>query len=174
MRDRSAGATYHARMSAQQAIADNVAVIAETLLARGQWLATAESCTGGGIAAACTDRAGSSGWFERAMISYSNRAKQEMLDVDPALIADHGAVSEPVARAMAAGALTRAPVQWSVAVSGIAGPGGGTPEKPVGTVCFAWGTPTGLSVATQRFDGDRAAVREATVAYALAGLVTRL
>ena len=167
-------ATYHAAMSQQASIADHVAIIAETLLARGQWLATAESCTGGGIAAACTDRAGSSGWFERAMISYSNRAKQEMLGVDAALIAAHGAVSEAVVEAMAAGVLARAPVQWSIAVSGIAGPSGGSADKPVGTVCFGWGTPKGGAVEARVLPGDRAAVRAATVLHALAGLAARL
>lgn len=108
------------------------------------------------------------------MVSYSNAAKQEMLGVDAALIETHGAVSEAVVCAMAAGVLAHAPVQWSIAVSGVAGPGGGSADKPVGMVCFAWGTPHGLSAQSQHFEGDRAAVREASVVHALAGLVARL
>lgn len=161
-------------MNSPDPIPATVARVAETLLARGHWLATAESCTGGGIATACTDLAGSSGWFERAMITYSNRAKQEMLGVDPDLIRDHGAVSEAVVRAMAAGALQRAPVHWSIAVSGIAGPSGGSADKPVGTVWFGWSGPGGTDAECRVLPGDRAAVRTATVAHALAGLLARL
>jgi nicotinamide-nucleotide amidase len=144
--------------------------LAGLLLHRGLRLATAESCTGGLIAATCTDLAGSSEWFERGLVTYSNEAKTEMLGVDPALIATHGAVSEPVARAMAAGALVHSRAQVSVAVTGIAGPGGGSDTKPVGTVWFAWGLPDGVRSEVQRFDGDRAAVRQATVRHALARL----
>lgn len=144
--------------------------LAGLLLQRGLRLATAESCTGGLIAATCTDLAGSSEWFERGLVTYSNEAKTEMLGVDPALIATHGAVSEPVARAMAAGALVHSRAQVSVAVTGIAGPGGGSDTKPVGTVWFAWGLPGGVRSEVQRFDGDRAAVRQATVRHALARL----
>ncbi|MCK5770085.1 CinA family protein [Algiphilus sp.] len=161
-------------MSSPDPIPETVARIARILTARGQWLATAESCTGGGIATACTDLAGSSGWFERAMISYSNRAKQEMLGVDPGLIRDHGAVSEAVVRAMATGALQYAPVHWSIAVSGIAGPSGGSADKPVGTVWFGWSGPDGTDAECRVLPGDRAAVRTATVAHALAGLLARL
>src|SRR6185369_120862 len=110
--------------------------LAQVLLARGWMLASAESCTGGMIAAACTDLAGSSQWFERGFVTYSNEAKQEMLGVDPALIAQHGAVSEAVARAMAFGAVRHSRAQVGVAVTGIAGPSGGNPQKPVGTVWF--------------------------------------
>jgi nicotinamide-nucleotide amidase len=148
--------------------------LASLLLAKKYKLATAESCTGGLIAAACTDLAGSSDWFERGFVSYSNQAKTEMLGVDPQLIATHGAVSEPVARAMAQGALQHALAQVSVAVTGVAGPGGGTAAKPVGTVWFAWGTPAGITSEVQHFAGDRAAVRAATVAHALSRLVTLL
>ncbi|RYZ00828.1 MAG: CinA family protein, partial [Comamonadaceae bacterium] len=110
-----------------------VAALADLLLARGQLMATAESCTGGLIAGACTDLAGSSAWFERGFVTYSNEAKVESLGVDAAFIAAHGAVSEPVARAMAAGAIERSRAQASVAVTGVAGPGGGSADKPVGT-----------------------------------------
>ena len=144
--------------------------LAALLLQRRLQLATAESCTGGMIAAACTDLAGSSEWFERGFVTYSNAAKHEMLGVDAALIATHGAVSEPVARAMAAGALQHARAQVSVAVTGIAGPSGGSDAKPVGTVWFAWGLLGGITSEMRRFDGDRAAVRAATVDHALTRL----
>ncbi len=148
--------------------------LAQALTARGWMMATAESCTGGLIAGACTDRAGSSDWFERGLVTYSNAAKTALLGVPADLIAAHGAVSEPVARAMAAGARAHAPVQVSVAVTGVAGPGGGSAAKPVGTVWFGWATPQGVETECVRFDGDRAAVRQATVAHALAGLLHRL
>jgi nicotinamide-nucleotide amidase len=150
------------------------AALAELLPARGWLLATAESCTGGMISAACTDLAGSSAWFERGFVTYSNAAKSELLGVDPALIASHGAVSEPVARAMAAGALARSQAQVAIAVTGVAGPAGGSREKPVGTVWFGWATPAGLVSEMRRFDGDRAAVREATLQHALSRLVELL
>ncbi len=137
-------------------------------------MATAESCTGGLIAGACTDLSGSSDWFERGMVSYSNAAKTELLGVPAALIKHHGAVSEPVARAMAEGALAHSHAQCAVAVTGIAGPTGGSAGKPVGTVWFAWATPRGVSSELQCFSGDRATVRQATVIHALAGLVSRL
>ncbi len=137
--------------------------------ARGWMLATAESCTGGLIAGALTEIAGSSDVVERGFVTYSNRAKAEVLGVDPADIAEHGAVSQTVAAAMAAGALSRAPVQMAVAVTGVAGPGGGSADKPVGTVWFGLAI-TGRAVWTERrvFPGDRAAVRQATVRHALA------
>ncbi|WP_051392082.1 CinA family protein [Rhodoferax saidenbachensis] len=140
-----------------------------------QWmLATAESCTGGMIAAACTDLAGSSQWFERGFVTYSNAAKTELLGVDAALIATHGAVSEEVVRAMAQGALTHSHTQVAVAVTGVAGPSGGSAAKPVGTVWFGWATPGGLVSEVQHFPGDRAAVRSATVQHALHRLLTLL
>jgi nicotinamide-nucleotide amidase len=151
-----------------------VETLAQALTSRGWRMATAESCTGGLIAGACTDRAGSSDWFERGLVTYSNAAKTDLLGVPADLIAAHGAVSEPVARAMAAGARAHAPVQVSVAVTGVAGPGGGSAAKPVGTVWFGWATPQGVETECVRFDGDRAAVRQATVAHALAGLLQRL
>ncbi|MFW5333029.1 CinA family protein [Hydrogenophaga sp. ZJX-1] len=148
--------------------------LAAELKARGQMMATAESCTGGLIAGACTEISGSSDWFERGFVTYSNAAKTELLGVPAALIEAHGAVSEPVARAMAAGAVAHAHAHWSVAVTGVAGPTGGSPEKPVGTVWFGWATPTGVFTEHQHFEGDRATVRQATVAHALAGLLQRL
>ena len=144
--------------------------LGDLLRQRGYLLSSAESCTGGLIAAACTDRAGSSEWFERGFVTYSNAAKHEMLGVDAALIASHGAVSEPVARAMAAGALQHSRAQVAVAVTGIAGPGGGSASKPVGTVWFAWGLHSGITSEMQCFAGDRAAVRQATLIHALTRL----
>ena len=149
-------------------IVQNLAV---ALRARGWMLATAESCTGGGIAAACTDLAGSSDWFERGFVTYSNAAKTDLLGVPAELIARHGAVSEPVARAMAEGALAHARAQVALAVTGVAGPGGGSADKPVGTVWFSWGLPGVTETECRHFDGDRAAVRAQTVVHALAGLL---
>lgn len=137
-------------------------------------LTTAESCTGGLIAAACTDAGGSSTWFERGFVTYSNAAKTELLGVPEALINADGAVSEAVARAMAKGALAHSPAQYALAVTGVAGPTGGSADKPVGTVWLAWATPRGVFSERQQFPGDRAAVRQATVRHALAGLLHRL
>lgn len=134
-------------------------------------MATAESCTGGMIAAACTDLAGSSRWFERGFITYSNDAKTALLGVPGALIDSHGAVSQAVAEAMVRGALRQSKAQVAVAVTGIAGPGGGSAEKPVGTVWLAWAVPGRCWSACRRFGGDRAAVRLATVHDALQGLL---
>ena len=148
--------------------------LAQALQARGWMLATAESCTGGLIAAQCTELAGSSLWFERGFVTYSNAAKTELTGVPAALIAAHGAVSEPVARAMAQGALQHAQAQVSMAVTGIAGPGGGSADKPEGTVWLAWCVAGQLSSERCVFGGDRAAVRAATVQHALQGLLTRV
>ena len=148
--------------------------LARRLQARGWMLATAESCTGGMIAAACTDLSGSSNWFERGFVTYSNEAKSELLGVDPGLIAQHGSVSEVVARAMAFGAVRHAHAQVGVAVTGVAGPTGGTPQKPVGTVWFGFQVDGQLTSETRRFDGDRAAVRDATVQHALRRLLELL
>ena len=148
--------------------------LAEKLQKTAWMMATAESCTGGLIAGACTDLAGSSNWFERGFVTYSNAAKTELLGVDAALIDQFGAVSEAVARAMAEGALRHSRAQVSVAVTGVAGPTGGSPDKPVGTVWFGWATPAGVFAERQCFAGDRAAVRQATVRHALAGLLARL
>ena len=126
------------------------------------------------IAAACTDMAGSSAWFERGFVTYSNAAKTELLGVDAALIAQLGAVSEPVARAMAFGAIRHSQAQVSVAVTGVAGPTGGSVDKPVGMVWFGFSVGGMLSSEVMRFDGDRAAVRAATVRHSIEGLVSRL
>lgn len=151
---------------------EQVQRLAGLLQARGWRLSTAESCTGGLIAAACTELAGSSVWFERGFVSYSNEAKTDLLGVDAALIQAHGAVSEPVALAMAEGALLRAGVDLAVAVTGIAGPTGGTPGKPVGTVWLAWAARDGARVSRcALFPGDRAEVRRQTCLAALDGLV---
>ena len=160
-------------------IASLVAELADVLRARGLHLASAESCTGGMIAAACTDLAGSSDWFERGVVSYSNQAKIELLGVPPALLAQHGAVSEPVARAMVEGIQRASNVDLAVAVTGIAGPAGGTAAKPVGTVWFgfAWRHADGsvhIGSEQRRFDGDRAHVRSASVEHALRGLLQRV
>jgi nicotinamide-nucleotide amidase len=153
---------------------EQVATLATALRSRGLMLATAESCTGGLIAAACTEVSGSSDWFERGFVTYSNAAKTELLGVPAALIEQHGAVSEPVARAMAAGALVHSRAQLSVAVTGVAGPNGGSADKPVGTVWLAWATPASVTAERWLFPGDRTAVRQATVVQALAGLLERL
>ena len=146
---------------------ESIGLLADLMLKKGLFLATAESCTGGMIAAACTDLAGSSAWFERGFVTYSNAAKADMLGVDAALIAQHGAVSEPVARAMAFGAIRHSQAQVSVAVTGVAGPSGGSLDKPVGTVWFGFSVAGQLLSEQQCFAGDRAAVRLATVHYAL-------
>ena len=148
--------------------------LARALLARGWMLATAESCTGGLIAAACTDLSGSSSWFERGFVTYSNAAKSDSLGVDPALIAQHGAVSEVVARAMAFGAVRHSQAQVSIAVTGVAGPTGGSAGKPVGTVWFGFQVDGQLTSETRLFPGDRAAVRIATVRHALQRLIALL
>ncbi len=152
-------------MPAQWAAA--VQALADTLLRRQWMLATAESCTGGMVAAACTDLAGSSAWLERGFVTYSNAAKTQMLGVDAQLIATHGAVSEPVARAMAQGALQHSAAQVALAITGVAGPGGGSEAKPVGTVWFAFAGPWGVHSEVQHFGGDRAAVRQAAALHAL-------
>lgn len=145
------------------------------LLERGEWLAAAESCTGGWLAQSVTAIAGSSAWFDRGFVTYSNAAKMDMLGVPGATLERHGAVSEAVARAMAQGVLANSRADWSVAITGIAGPGGGSPEKPVGMVCFAWARKDGgCEAQTCHFSGDRAMVREQSVRHALVGLIDRL
>jgi nicotinamide-nucleotide amidase len=149
--------------------------LGELLLARGWRLATAESCTGGWIAKVATDIPGSSAWFDRGFVCYSNAAKQEMLGVRQDTLDGAGAVSEGAVKEMAAGAIQRSHAQAAVAVSGIAGPAGGSAEKPVGTVCFAWAIP-GSEVQTQRlqFAGNREEVRHQAVRVALEVLLERL
>ena len=138
-------------------------------------IVTAESCTGGGVATACTRISGSAKWFDRGMVTYTNVAKKEMLGVSEATLKAHGAVSEEVAREMAAGALNHSHADVSVAVTGIAGPTGGVPDKPVGTVHFAWGVRNGpIQTRRFRFKGDRVAVRLQSVAVALQGLIDLL
>jgi nicotinamide-nucleotide amidase len=148
--------------------------IGEALKARGLKLATAESCTGGWVAMALTAIPGSSDWFERGYVTYSNAAKQEDLGVAEATLRRHGAVSEQTAREMAAGALKRAGAQVALAVTGVAGPTGGTAEKPVGLVCFAWAHGSKMVSETRRFDGDRESVRRQSVLRVLEGVLESL
>ena len=158
----------------QDALEALAAEVGSLLRTNGQRLATAESCTGGWIAQCLTAIAGSSDWFESGAVTYSNAAKQEMLGVPAESIARHGAVSEVVAAAMASGALRRGRADWAVAVTGIAGPAGGSAEKPVGTVCFCWAERDGMiAVETRRFDGNRREIRAQSVAHALSGLLGR-
>jgi nicotinamide-nucleotide amidase len=154
---------------------DLVQRIADALIQRDQRIATAESCTGGLVAKLLTDRAGSSAWFERGLITYTNEAKQELLGVAERIFHEHGAVSSECVAAMAEGLLQRAPVHWVLSVSGVAGPGGGSAEKPVGTVWLGWAG-KGRPATTQRFhfDGDREAVRAAAARQALLGLIERI
>jgi nicotinamide-nucleotide amidase len=157
------------------ALALQVESIARALRARGWMLATAESCTGGLIAAACTSAAGSSEWFERGFVTYSNAAKTESLGVPSALIEQHGAVSAEVAAAMAEGALRQSRAQVAVAVTGIAGPGGGSPAKPLGTVWLAVAVPGSSAQATlAQLAGDRAAVRVQALRLALQAVAAAL
>ena len=145
------------------------------LLERGEWLAAAESCTGGWVAQSVTAIAGSSAWFDRGFVTYSNAAKIDMLGVPETTLLRHGAVSEATVRAMAQGALAHSRGDWALAITGIAGPAGGSAEKPVGTVCFAWaGREAGCEAQTCHFDGDRKAVREQAMCHALRGLQARL
>ncbi|MBL8430417.1 MAG: nicotinamide-nucleotide amidase [Dechloromonas sp.] len=145
------------------------------LIERGEWLAAAESCTGGWLAQSVTAIAGSSTWFDRGFVTYSNAAKVDMLGVSDSTLERHGAVSESVARAMAQGVLDHSRADWSAAITGIAGPSGGSPEKPVGTVCFAWARKEGgCEAQTCHFSGDRASVRMQSVRYALNGLIERV
>ena len=158
------------------ALAPQLGPLGDALRARGWRMATAESCTGGLIAALCTSVAGSSDWFDRGFVTYSNAAKTAQLGVSAELIEAHGAVSQPVALAMAQGALRHSLAQLAVAVTGVAGPGGGTPDKPVGTVWLAWAVqaPGQLLQCQARLlhlAGDRTAVRSQTVQQALAALL---
>ena len=148
------------------------AELGRRLAQRRAFVTAAESCTGGLVAGAITAVAGSSGWFQRGFVTYSNEAKTEMLGVPNGTLARHGAVSEEVARSMADGALRAGRADYAVAITGVAGPDGGTPAKPVGMVCFAWAVRDGPTMAvTERFPGDRTAVRRASVIVALQGLI---
>ena len=148
--------------------------VGERLKAAGAQLVTAESCTGGWVAQAVTAIAGSSSWFERGFVTYSNDAKQELLGVTKQTLEAHGAVSEETARAMAGGALEKSKGTIALAVTGVAGPGGGTPDKPVGMVCFAWADGKKLRSETRRFSGDRDSVRRQSVIRALQGVLETL
>ena len=149
--------------------------IAHALLQQQAMLCCAESCTGGGIAKTLTDQAGSSAWFDRGFVTYSNQAKQQMLGISPALLATHGAVSQAVVQAMVVGALQHSAAQFALAVTGVAGPGGGTTDKPTGTVWLAWASTHGaLNSSCEHFVGDRIAVRAATVNHALRGMLRLL
>ncbi|KXO10455.1 MULTISPECIES: nicotinamide-nucleotide amidase [Marinobacter] len=145
--------------------------LGEWLVEHGKTIATAESCTGGWVAKVLTDRAGSSAYLMAGLVTYSNEAKQAILGVEESVLAEHGAVSEPVVRQMVAGAIRAADADIAVAISGIAGPGGGSDEKPVGTVWFAWGTgPDRIETSVQCFDGNRDQVRRKSVLYVLQGV----
>ena len=146
---------------------DAASALGSALGRLGWSVVTAESCTGGLVARALTEAAGSSAWFERGFVTYSNEAKVESLGVAPAVLAAHGAVSEPVAREMALGALAHGRGRIALSITGIAGPSGGSDAKPVGTVCFGWATRERIEVGTVRFEGDRAAVRRQAALHAL-------
>ena len=150
------------------------AKVGALLCINGQKLATAESCSGGWVAQCLTSIAGSSDWFERGFVTYSNEAKSEMLGVEADTLLAHGAVSEATAAAMAAGALRHSHADWALAVTGIAGPGGGSKDKPVGMVCFGWAAFDGrVDTQTRHFAGDREQVRAQSVAHALQGVLER-
>jgi nicotinamide-nucleotide amidase len=148
--------------------------LGERLKAKREMLVTAESCTGGWVAQAVTSIAGSSDWFERGFVTYSNASKQELLGVNERTLKEHGAVSEETAREMARGALARSKATVALAVTGVAGPGGGSREKPVGMVCFAWASRDAVTAETKRFSGDRESVRRQSVVHALGGLLKRI
>jgi nicotinamide-nucleotide amidase len=148
--------------------------LAERLKGRGAVLVTAESCTGGWAAQVVTSVAGSSDWFDRGYVTYSNDAKREVLGVRAETLSRHGAVSEETAREMAQGALARGKGTVALSITGIAGPGGGSKDKPVGTVCFAWATPRGTRAETRLFSGDRESVRRQSVVHALEGVLQTL
>ncbi len=151
------------------------AQVGAVLKAHGMMLTTAESCTGGGVAQAITEVAGSSVWFERGFVTYSNLAKQQMLGVAESTLKQHGAVSEAVVREMVAGALANSAAHIALSVSGIAGPDGGTVDKPIGTVWFALGIKQGVTLARRhQLSGDRAAVRAQSVQIALRGVLALL
>jgi nicotinamide-nucleotide amidase len=163
------------RLPDQSSLEALAARVGAALFANRLTLATAESCTGGGVSQCLTAIAGSSAWFECGFVTYSNAAKREMLGVPEATLTAHGAVSQPVAVAMAEGALRHSRAGWALAITGIAGPDGGSAEKPVGTVCFAWAARDGgTATETRHFAGDRRAVRAQSVERALKGLLDRL
>jgi len=156
-------------------VEQTVARLARALLARRESLATAESCTGGWVAKVCTDLAGSSGWFERGLVTYSNASKQELLDVSAQTLSQYGAVSEQTVQEMVRGILCHSHAQWGLAISGIAGPGGGSASKPIGTIWIAWAGPEGWLVKRSYwFDGERDEVRRQATETALCVLCERL
>lgn len=148
--------------------------LGERLKRKRAMLVTAESCTGGWAAQVVTSVAGSSDWFDRGYVTYSNEAKRELLGVRPETLSKHGAVSEETAREMAQGALAQGKGTVALAITGVAGPAGGSKDKPVGTVCFAWATKRGARVETRRFSGDRESVRRQSVIHALEGVLHTL
>lgn len=148
--------------------------LGEALLQKKWMLSTAESCTGGLVSATITEIAGSSAWFDCGFVTYSNNAKMQLLDVSEKILQSYGAVSEETAQAMAVGALNHSDANLSVSITGIAGPTGGSPQKPVGMVCFAWATRLGVHSSTQYFEGDRHEIRAQAAHYALSGLLTQL
>lgn len=148
--------------------------LGEALLQKGWMLSTAESCTGGLVSTTITEIAGSSAWFDCGFVTYSNNAKMQLLDVTEKILQSYGAVSEETAQAMAVGALNHSNANLSVSITGIAGPTGGSPQKPVGMVCFAWATHLGVHSSTQHFQGDRQEIRAQAAHYALSGLLTQL
>lgn len=152
-------------------ILDLAARLGQALQEKGLLLVTAESCTGGGVAQAVTEIAGSTGWFDCGFVTYSNASKTELLDVSAALVAQHGSVSEEVAAAMAEGALANSNGHIAISTTGIAGPTGAVPGKPVGTVCFGWASNDAVHTERLVFTGDRHAVRQQTVVHALQGLL---
>lgn len=152
-------------------ILDLAEKVGESLKAKKLLLSVAESCTGGGVSCALTEIAGSSEWFDCGFVPYSNSAKTEMLNIPASLIAQHGAVSEEIAAAMAEGALANSEAHVAISTTGIAGPGGAVPGKPIGTVCFGWRVGGITHTERKIFSGDRHAVREQTVAHALAKLL---
>ena len=166
-------AVYPAPMD--ENLSESVIALGDQLRRRGESLVTAESCTGGWLAKVCTDIAGSSDWFEAGFVTYSNSAKQSMLGVSSDTLETYGAVSEQTVREMAQGAIQQSKADWTVAISGIAGPGGGSPDKPVGTVWFAGAGPEKWMLAQRMlFEGDREAVRRQAVEHALALLYQRI
>ena len=153
---------------------DLTKTLAQILLSRNWTVSLAESCTGGLVCATLTELAGSSEWFERGYITYSNEAKSECLDVPAHWIESHGAVSEQVAKAMAEGARIHSGSNTAISITGVAGPSGGSAEKPVGTVCFGWATESQTLTKTMHFDGDRQTIRQQAVEFALAELIALL
>lgn len=151
-----------------------VAELAKQLTLHNALVGTAESCTGGGVAHAFTGVAGSSQWFNGGAVTYSNRLKQKLLGVSAQTLALHGAVSQPVAEEMVCGALTLLEVDYAISITGVAGPGGGSEQKPVGTVWFAWAGPNSLCSEQQKFAGNRDSIREQATEYAILGLINIL